>query len=101
MVQVTIRKNSLGDCKIKGSVNPVPFFFPIMILNCISFKRAGRLCVVNGNGNSEKYVTISEVFLIRSLEDEFGDSEVIFMDDNSSRHSCWTMKDIPSENNVL
>lgn len=49
----------------------------------MSSKRARRLQVMNGNVNLEKYVSVLEVFLIPSYEYEFGNSDVIFMDNKT------------------
>lgn len=55
----------------------------IRILGCMFSKRAERLCVVNGNRDSEKYVSFSENFLIPSLQERLEDSSVINMVDNT------------------
>lgn len=55
-----------------------------MISSFILSNSVGRMCVVNGNGNSDKYETYLEDFLFPSLEARFRDNDVIFMNGNSS-----------------
>lgn len=53
---------------------------------------------MNKNWNSEKYVLILEDFLFSSLQEQFGDSDVIIMDHNASCHTERTAKIPDSEN---
>lgn len=71
-----------------------------MIWGCIPFKAHERLCLVNGNVNTDKYVSNLENILISSLEDQFEDSDFIFMDKNSSYYRSRTVKNILFKNNV-
>lgn len=71
-----------------------------MIWGCISSKGTGRLYLMNSNEISKKYVSILEISPIFSLEDQFGKSDVIFMDNNALCHRSRTMKKFLSENNV-
>lgn len=56
----------------------------MMITSFILSNRVARMCVVNGNGNSDKYESYLEDFLFPSLEARFQDNDVIFMDDTFS-----------------
>lgn len=49
----------------------------------MSSDRIGRQCIKDENGNLEKYDSILEDFFNPSLEHQFGDRGVIFMDDNA------------------
>lgn len=66
----------------------------------MSFNRTSILCVVNWSGNPEKYVYLSEDFLILSLEIHFGDCDVIFMEDNALRNRSRIGKKYLSQNNL-
>lgn len=63
-------------------------------------KKVGRLRVINVNGNSEAYVSLFKDSLIPSLEDQFRNCDVIFLNNNSSRHRFWIAKKIIFEDNV-
>lgn len=51
---------------------------------CMSSKITGRQQVEKREGNSQKYVSILPDFLISSLEDHFGENNVIFMHEKMS-----------------
>lgn len=51
-------------------------------------KVPGRLCLVNDNGNSEKYVLIFKSFFILNLVKQYEDSDIIFVDDKVPCHKC-------------
>lgn len=70
-----------------------------MILGCMTYERAGRLSVMNGNGNSQKYFSILEGLLFNCLEHQFGNSDIKFIDRNISRHMSSIVKTCLSENN--
>lgn len=45
----------------------------------MSSKRTERLCILNKNVNSQKYISILEDFPIPCLEDQSGNSDVIIL----------------------
>lgn len=60
------------------------------MLYCMSSKRTRILCVVNGDGNSKKYVSVLNDFPIPCLKYEFG-NYVRFTDENVLRHRSGIM----------
>lgn len=55
-----------------------------MNFGCMSSKITGSQQVEKGEGNLQKYVSILLDFLISSLEDHFGEHNVIFIDEKMS-----------------
>lgn len=53
---------------------------------------------MNEDGYSEKYASVVEDFISLSLEEQFGDSVVIIIDDNASCHRFRIVKNVLSEN---
>lgn len=56
----------------------------------LDWRSSKKQCVVNGDGNLDNLLSILDDFLIPSSENQFRDSEVIFMHDNVS---CDTSPD--------
>uniref|UniRef100_A0A3B5QEL9 Transposase Tc1-like domain-containing protein n=1 Tax=Xiphophorus maculatus TaxID=8083 RepID=A0A3B5QEL9_XIPMA len=64
----------------------------LMIWGCMSGKGTGEMTVVNSSINAQVYIDILDSFLIPSIEQMFGDDEIIFQDDNASCHRAKTVK---------
>uniref|UniRef100_A0A3B5QWB7 Tc1-like transposase DDE domain-containing protein n=1 Tax=Xiphophorus maculatus TaxID=8083 RepID=A0A3B5QWB7_XIPMA len=72
----------------------------LMIWGCMSGKGTGEMTVVNSSINAQVYIDILDSFLIPSIEQMFGDDEVIFQDDNASCHRAKTVKAFLEERHI-
>ena len=52
----------------------------------------GALTTIIGRINQRDYIDVLEHFFIPSIEDHFGDDDVIFQDDNASCHTANLVK---------
>uniref|UniRef100_A0A8B9JPA9 Transposase Tc1-like domain-containing protein n=1 Tax=Astyanax mexicanus TaxID=7994 RepID=A0A8B9JPA9_ASTMX len=72
----------------------------LMIWGCMSGKGTGEMTVVNSSINAQVYIDILDSFLIPSIEQMFGDNEIIFQDDNASCHRAKTVKAFLGERHI-
>uniref|UniRef100_A0A3B1IEA9 Tc1-like transposase DDE domain-containing protein n=1 Tax=Astyanax mexicanus TaxID=7994 RepID=A0A3B1IEA9_ASTMX len=72
----------------------------LMIWGCMSGKGTGEMTVVNSTINAQVYIDILDSFLIPSIEQMFGDNEIIFQDDNASCHRAKTVKAFLGERHI-
>uniref|UniRef100_A0A3B5LXN8 Tc1-like transposase DDE domain-containing protein n=1 Tax=Xiphophorus couchianus TaxID=32473 RepID=A0A3B5LXN8_9TELE len=72
----------------------------LMIWGCMSGKGTGEMTVVNSSINAQVYIDILDSFLIPSIEQMFGDDEIIFQDDNASCHRAKTVKAFLEERHI-
>uniref|UniRef100_A0AAR2K6C9 Transposase Tc1-like domain-containing protein n=1 Tax=Pygocentrus nattereri TaxID=42514 RepID=A0AAR2K6C9_PYGNA len=84
------------DCLKKATKFPQS----LMIWGCMSGKGTGEMTVVNSSINAQVYIDILDSFLIPSIEQMFGDDEIIFQDDNASCHRAKTVKAFLGERHI-
>lgn len=84
------------DCLKKTSKFP----HSLMIWGCMSGKGTGEMAVVKSSINAQVYIDILDSFLIPSIENMFGDGEIIFQDDNASCHRAKTVKAFLAERRI-
>uniref|UniRef100_A0A3B1JVG5 Tc1-like transposase DDE domain-containing protein n=1 Tax=Astyanax mexicanus TaxID=7994 RepID=A0A3B1JVG5_ASTMX len=65
---------------------------PLRLWGCMSGKGTGEMTVVNSSINAQVYIDILDSFLIPSIEQMFGDNEIIFQDVNASCHRAKTQQ---------
>ena len=85
----TNRVNGTGqECAKRSVKHPAS----VMIWGCICSRGTGRLCVFKTTVNSAAYLQVLEHQLLPSIEDLFGDEEVLFQHDLAPAHSvrCTT-----------
>lgn len=59
----------------------------VMVWGCFSWHGVGRLHVVEGNMNSEKYIQVLETRLLPTIQDHYGEvDDIIFQDDSAPCH---------------
>ena len=94
----TILEHSFGDeetqvtqtAEIKKQVQ---FLSSVLIQASMASKRPGELAVVKTTVNSRIYIDILDRILIPSIDNAFGDENVVFQDDNASCHRAKRVKD--------
>ena len=72
----------------------------IMIWGCFSVKDVGKISVIDGKMNAQKYKRILQENLMSSVESLELPSDYIFQQDNYPKHKAKSTKKWMSENNV-
>ena len=72
----------------------------IMIWGCFSAKDVGKISVIDGKINAQKYKEILQENLMSSVESLELFSDYIFQQDNDPKHTAKSTKKWLSENNV-
>ena len=85
-------KNTAPTVKFGGS--------SIMIRGCFSIKDVGKISLIDGKMNAQKYKQIFRENLMSSIESLDLSSDYIFQYDNYLKHTAKSTKMWLSENNV-
>ena len=72
----------------------------VMIWGCLSFHGIGTLTHVDGNINSDKYISILDEHLWPVIARHFPDYRYIFMDDNAPVHRARNVNIFKETNNI-
>lgn len=72
----------------------------IMVWGCITYYGVGTLCLVKGNINAEKYISILENHLWPVISQHFSNKTYRFQDDNAPVHRAHITRDYKLENNI-
>lgn len=88
-----VRRRPGEEFKKECLVERVKHAASIMVWSSISVHGPGRLQVVSGTMNSEKYTNVLENALKPQIAEWFGDEEYIFQQDNAPCHVSKRMKD--------
>lgn len=78
----------------------VKFPTSVLIWSCMSSKGPGELAVVKTTVNSQIYIDILDHFLIPSIDNAFGDEDVVFQDDNASCHRAKCVRDFLADRQI-
>lgn len=58
------------------------------------------MAIITSTLSAQVYIEILDTFLLPSMEEKFGDDEVIFQDDNASCHSAKSVKAFLQERQI-
>lgn len=64
-----------------------------MIWGCITYHGIGTICVVDGNINAEKYISVLDENMLSVSLRHFADGNYIFQDDNAPVHRARIVQD--------
>ena len=72
----------------------------VMVWGCITYHGAGTLCMVNGNINAQKYISILDDNLWPVVARHFNDKPYRFQDDNAPVHRARSTKNYIQQNSI-
>lgn len=78
----------------------IKFPTSVLIWACMSSKGPGKLAVVKTTVNSRIYIDILDHFLIPSIDNAFGDEDIVFQDDNASCHRAKCVRDFLADRQI-
>ena len=72
----------------------------VMVWGCITYHGVGTLCMVNGNINAQKYISIWDDNLLPVVARHFNDKPYRFQDDNAPVHRARSTKNYIQQNSI-
>ena len=72
----------------------------LMIWGCITYHGIGTICVVDGNINAEKYISVLDENLWPVILRHFADNNYIFQDNNAPVHRARIVQDFRRNNQL-
>ena len=64
-----------------------------MVWGCMSARGVGKLCFLKKTVNAAVYRDVLETFLIPTIEEQFGEEDIIFQQDLAPAHAAKSTKD--------
>ena len=78
----------------------VEFSTSVLIWGCMQSKGRDELAVIKTTVNFRIYIDILDHFLIPSIDNAFGDEDVVFQDDNVSCHRAKYVRDFLADRQI-